>query len=165
MRPRHIDASNNKGAIMDKTSGTGAKKVRQDGGKEPGPAWQLAGEALCLYADPGYRPPGPEDVRTVMHLLGTTAEELALLVGVKNGRAVRRWLAPPSARSHAQIDYATWRLMLLEAGLVEPPKPLMHAKAIRSKRPILNLTGKQSATSPRHVPEDRQPDTHYSKDE
>lgn len=102
---------------------------------------------LHLYADPDYRVPTPEDIRAVVHMLGMTAEELALLVGVKNGRAVRRWLAPATAKSHAQIDYAIWRLMLLEAGLVGPPKSLIHAKSIRSKRPILNLTEEQSQTS------------------
>lgn len=150
---------------MDKPSGSGAANTRRHKGAGLDPALQLAGDTLCLYADPGYRPPSPEEVRAVMTLLGMTAEELALLVGVKNGRAVRRWLAPPTANSHAQIDYAIWRLMLLEAGLIAPPKPLMHAKATRSKRPILNLTGKQSATSQQHVPEDRQDDTPDSKHE
>lgn len=104
----------------------------------------LADATLYLYADPEYRPPTPDEIRAVMQQLGMTAEQLALLVGVKNGRAVRRWLAPETANSHAQIDYAIWRLMLLEAGLIEPPKPLIQAKVIRSKRPILNLTEAQS---------------------
>lgn len=99
-----------------------------------------ADATLRLYADPDYLPPTPEDIRAVMHMLGMTAEELARLVGVKDGRAVRRWLAPSTAKSHAQIDYAIWRLMLLEAGLVESPKSLIQAKATRSKRPILNST-------------------------
>lgn len=106
-----------------------------------------ADATLRLYADPEYRLPTPEDIRAVVDMLGMTAEELALLVGVRDGRAVRRWLAPPTAKSHAQIDYAIWRLMLLEAGLVEPPQPLIHAKATRSKRPILNLSEEQSQTS------------------
>lgn len=104
----------------------------------------LADATLRPYADPSYRPPAPDEIRAVMQQLGTTAEQLALLVGVKNGRAVRRWLAPETAKSHAQIDYAIWRVMLLEAGLIEPPRPLIQAKAIRSKRPILNLTEAQS---------------------
>jgi hypothetical protein len=107
-------------------------------------AVQLSNETLRMYADPGYLPPTPEEIRSVMQMLGKTAEQLALLVGVRNGRAVRRWLAPPTAKSHAQIDYAIWRLMLLEAGLIEPPIPLMQVKTIRSKRPILNLTDEQS---------------------
>lgn len=104
----------------------------------------LADATLHLYADPRYRPPTPDEIRAVMQQLGMTAEQLALLVGVKNGRAVRRWLAPETAKSHAQIDYAVWRLMLLEAGLIEPPRPLIQAKVIRSKRPMLNLTEAQS---------------------
>ena len=108
---------------MDKPSGSGAAKTRRHTGSGLNPALQLARETLCLYADPGYRPPSPEEVRAVIESLGMTAEELALLVGVKNGRAVRRWLAPPTAKSHAQIDYAIWRLMLLEAGLVDPRNP------------------------------------------
>jgi hypothetical protein len=140
---------------MKKPSVTGTAQVRGSNAESGAdPALQPVKETLRLYADPGYRTPAPEDVRAVMQLLGTTAEELALLVGVKDGRAVRRWLAPPTARSHAQIDYAIWRLMLLEAGLVEPPKPLMHAKSVRSKRPILNLSEEQSATSV-HAPVDR----------
>jgi hypothetical protein len=88
---------------------------------------------LLPYADPAYRPPEPDEIRAVMQLLGTTAEQLAGIVGVKDGRAVRRWLSPSTAKTHAQIDYAIWRLMLLEAGLIEAPKPLIHAKTIRSK--------------------------------
>lgn len=151
---------------MDKPSGTGATTTRR-GSAEPGSGQVLqpARETLYVYADAGYRPPAPEDVRAVMQLLGTTAEELALLVGVKDGRAVRRWLAPSTARSHAQIDYAAWRLMLLEAGLVEPPGPLMHAKSTRSKRPILNPRDKQPETSLQHAPEDRQTVTPDSKHE
>ena len=101
---------------------------------------------LLPYVDPAYRPPEPDEIRAVMQLLGTTAEQLAGIVGVKDGRAVRRWLSPSTAKTHAQIDYAIWRLMLLEAGLIEPPKPLIHAKSIRSKRPILDLSEEQSKT-------------------
>jgi hypothetical protein len=107
-------------------------------------AFSPSDATLRLYADPEYRPPSADEIRLVMHQLGTTAEQLALLVGVQNGRAVRRWLAPETAKSHAQIDYAIWRLMLLEAGFIEPPRPLIQAKAIRSKRPIINLTEERS---------------------
>lgn len=109
-------------------------------------AVQLSVGSLCMYADPDYLPPTPEEIRAVIQLLGKTAEQVALLVGVKDGRAVRRWLAPPTAKSHAQIDYAIWRLMLLEAGLIEPPVPLIQAKSVRSKRPKLNITEEQSQT-------------------
>ena len=133
---------------MEKNSIVGSpKQMATSLTSAPGDTSWSADTTLRLYADPEYRLPTPEDIRAVMHMLGMTAEELALLVGVRDGRAVRRWLAPVTAKSHAQIDYAIWRLMLLEAGLVEPPQPLIHAKAIRSKRPVLNLSEEQSQTS------------------
>lgn len=79
-----------------------------------------ANETLLLFAHPDYRPPTPDEIRAVIQLLGMTAEQIARLVGVKDGRAVRRWLAPSNAKTHAQIDYAIWRLMLLAAGLIDP---------------------------------------------
>jgi hypothetical protein len=74
---------------------------------------------LLAYNDPGYRAPMPADVRVVIELLGMTADQVATLVGMKDGRAVRRWLASPDSKTHAQIDYAAWRLLLIEAGLIE----------------------------------------------
>ena len=130
---------------MNRIPSTSASKENDDGPDVASDSISLPADVtLLLFAHPDYRPPTPEEIRTVMQLIGTTAEQLARLVGVKDGRAVRRWLAPPTAKSHAQIDYAIWRLMLLEAGLVEAPKRLTHAKSIRSKRPILNLTEAQS---------------------
>lgn len=73
---------------------------------------------LYLYNNPAYQVPEPEDVRAVIQILDLTADQVADLVGVKDGRAVRRWLAPPASKTHAKIDYAAWRLMLLQAGLV-----------------------------------------------
>jgi hypothetical protein len=97
---------------------------------------------LCLYTDPDYKPATPEDVRAVIQILDITADQVAGLVGVRDGRAVRRWLAPESSKTHAQIDYATWRLLLLQAGLVtlkktrsKSEKHLSGAKSVRSKRP------------------------------
>jgi hypothetical protein len=97
---------------------------------------------LCLYTDPDYKPATPDDVRAVIQILDMTADQVAGLVGVRDGRAVRRWLAPESSKTHAQIDYATWRLLLLQAGLVtlkkaraKSEKPLSRAKSTRSKRP------------------------------
>jgi hypothetical protein len=73
---------------------------------------------LCRYTDEGYQVPEPEDIRVVIDMLGLTADQVAALVGVRDGRAVRRWLAPASSGTHAKIAYAAWRLLLLEAGLV-----------------------------------------------
>lgn len=77
-----------------------------------------AAETLYLYTEPDFRHPDPDDIRAVIEMLDMTADQVAALVGVRDGRAVRRWLAPPSSKTHAQIDYAAWRLLLLEAGLV-----------------------------------------------
>jgi hypothetical protein len=79
-------------------------------------------DTLLLYTDPNFRQPSPDDVRAVYAMLGYTGNRIAGLTGVKDGRAVRRWLAPVTARSHATIDYAAWRLLLLEAALVQAPK-------------------------------------------
>lgn len=101
---------------------------------------------LYLFTNPAYQVPEPEDVRAVIQILDLTADQVADLVGVKDGRAVRRWLASPASKTHAKIDYATWRLLLLEAGLVrlqkrrtkpekKSEKPLIRAQENRSKRP------------------------------
>jgi len=76
-----------------------------------------ASGTLLAYNDPGYCAPTPADVRAVIELLDLTADQVAALVGMKNGRAVRRWLASLDSKTHAQIDYAAWRLLLIEAGL------------------------------------------------
>ncbi|MCS0585435.1 hypothetical protein NX784_28025 [Massilia pinisoli] len=77
---------------------------------------------LRPFADPEYCPPDHEDLRAVIEMLGYTGERVAILVGASDGRVVRRWLATPTTKSHSQIAYAAWRLLLLEAGLVRPPK-------------------------------------------
>ena len=77
---------------------------------------------LLAYDDLAYRSPTPSDVRAVIDMLGLTADQVAALVGMKDGRAVRRWLAPEDSKTHAQIDYAAWRLLLIEAGLVAFPR-------------------------------------------
>jgi hypothetical protein len=104
-----------------------------------------APETLHLYTDPAFQAPTPEDVRAVVQILDLTADQVADLVGVKDGRAVRRWLAPAASKTHARIDYATWRLILLEAGLVrlqkrrpQSGKPLNWIKANGSKRPTMD---------------------------
>jgi hypothetical protein len=77
---------------------------------------------LLAYNDPRYRAPTPADVRAVVEMLELTADQVAALVGMKDGRAVRRWLASCDSKTHAQIDYAAWRLLLIEAGLVKNQK-------------------------------------------
>lgn len=84
---------------------------------------------LFVYMDPAFQMPTPEDVRAVIQILDLTADQVAGIVGVKDGRAVRRWLAPVTSKTHAQIDYATWRLLVLEAGLVQLQKRRLRRRA------------------------------------
>lgn len=84
---------------------------------------------LFVYTDPAFQMPTPEDVRAVIQILDLTADQVAGIVGVKDGRAVRRWLAPVTSKTHAQIDYATWRLLVLEAGLVQLQKRRLRRRA------------------------------------
>lgn len=105
---------------------------------------------LHLYTDPEFRAPSRHDVRAVIQILDMTGDQVAGLVGVTDGRAVRRWLAPETSKTHAQIDYATWRLLLLEAGLVrlqnrisKNSKSLRKAKLSRSKRPNIDTEARR----------------------
>jgi len=78
-----------------------------------------ASATLLAYNDPDYCAPTPAYVHAVIELLNLTADQVAALVGMKDGRAVRRWLASLDSKTHAQIDYAAWRLLLIEAGLAK----------------------------------------------
>lgn len=83
---------------------------------------RISPATLFVYTDPAFQMPTQEDVRAVIQILDLTADQVAGIVGVRDGRAVRRWLAPVTSKTHAQIDYATWRLLVLEAGLVQLQK-------------------------------------------
>jgi hypothetical protein len=100
-------------------------------------------ETLRLYGAPDYLEPDPDDVRALVDLLAMTADEIARLTGFRDGRAVRRWLAPVGTRTHAPCPYAAWRLILQAAGLAKAAKPLRLPKAIRSQRPIMKSAAKR----------------------
>lgn len=78
-------------------------------------------DSLRLFSDPAYKQPTHEDVRWVCDLLGYSDKDLAALVGVKDGSNVRRWRTDPKNKTHVPINYARWRLLVLEARLVRPP--------------------------------------------
>lgn len=96
-------------------------------------------DTLRLFADPAYRRPTHSDVRAVCDLLGYKDDHLAALVGAKSGRAARRWQSLATPDEPSPIEYARWRLLLLEAGLVPPPSPVTlprrpkHRKTPRKK--------------------------------
>ena len=70
----------------------------------------------------GYTPPDHAEVTALIALAGWTQTDLAKLVGVsyhikKGSSTVRRWKTGDPA-NFKQVNYATWRLMLLYAGVV-----------------------------------------------
>ena len=74
---------------------------------------------LHLYTDPKYQPPTPADVRAVIRQLGLKGSEVAKVVRVSS-ETVRRWQTSTESSGHKPMPYGAWRLLLNEAGLVEP---------------------------------------------
>lgn len=75
------------------------------------------------FSDPGYIPPTPEEVDALIKLAGLSQRQTAQITGVryddKGSSAVRKWRASTDKTYHRAISYAAWRLLLLEAGVVE----------------------------------------------
>ena len=78
---------------------------------------QLPPDVMEVYASPNYRPPTSNEVRVLLRSKGWTGSHAAQLVGV-DSRAVRRWTADEAAKTFHPIPYSAWRLLLLEAGMV-----------------------------------------------
>lgn len=74
--------------------------------------------ALLPYSDPGYKPPTYEDLRALKAICGLTGGELAKLCGV-DSRTFRAWTAPPEASRKQRMPYSAWRLLLINAALIE----------------------------------------------
>ena len=74
---------------------------------------------LHLYTDPQYQPPTPADVRAVLRQLGYKSSEVARVVGVSS-ETVRKWQTSTESSGHKAMPYGAWRLLLIEADLVEP---------------------------------------------
>ena len=75
------------------------------------------------YANPNYKPPSPDEISALIELAGWSQVETAKLVGVtynpkKGSTTVRKWKAPIESKEHRPINYASWRLLLLYAGVV-----------------------------------------------
>ena len=87
-----------------------------------------ASPASRRFDDPAYRPPTPEEVRSLLHLARWTARDAVRRLGVdadlESGiRLVDSWCTRRDDDGHRPIPYATWRLGLIEAGLVAPASP------------------------------------------
>jgi len=76
--------------------------------------------SLLLFRDPNYQKPTPNDVRAVIKQMGISGSEVGGLVGVSSD-TVRKWQAAPESAGYKPIPYAPWRLLLIYAGLVNPP--------------------------------------------
>jgi len=74
---------------------------------------------LHLCTDPQYQPPTPSDIRALLRQLGLKSSEVARVVGVSS-ETVRRWQTSTESSGHKPMPYGAWRLLLIEAGLVEP---------------------------------------------
>lgn len=75
------------------------------------------------FADAGYRPPTPEEVRALIKLGAWSQTDAARLVGAnvtpgKGSTTIRKWQTKKDAREARAIPYAAWRLLLLAAGVV-----------------------------------------------
>lgn len=84
--------------------------------------------SILEYSNPAYRAPTPGEVDALIKLAGWSQNDVAKLVGVnynpmKGSTTVRKWRAPLESPEHREIPYSAWRLMLIAAGLVEPPIP------------------------------------------
>lgn len=77
-----------------------------------------------LYSDDRYQSPTPEEVGQLIKLAGWSQNDAAKKVGVKSdpkkgSSTIRKWKSNKAREDHRSIPYSAWRLMLLEAGVVE----------------------------------------------
>jgi len=65
----------------------------------------------CFKPFPLWAQPEPEEVRTLIQQLGWSNAQIARLVGVNDGKQVRRWKA-----GQAAIPYGSWAILAYHAG-------------------------------------------------
>ncbi len=66
---------------------------------------------LLRYSDPEYTPPEKEEFAAVIEFAGLSSAECGTVLGV-DARSIRRY------KSGREIQYAIWRLLLIETGIV-----------------------------------------------
>lgn len=81
--------------------------------QDPNPA------TLLPFSAPDFVEPTEVDLRAVMKRFGLTGSQVASFTGIKP-RNTRKWTSPKDTKSHVQIPYASWRILLITCGLVEP---------------------------------------------
>lgn len=82
-----------------------------------GSSTEIRRECLMPFAD-GWQQPSPEEVRAVLRMAGLTGSEASRLLGVSDGRTVRRWTG-----GDAPIPFAAWAMLCEVAGLGTIWKP------------------------------------------
>lgn len=75
------------------------------------------------FVDPKYFPPTASEIQMLFDIAEWSQNEAADILGVSGGlkgsTSIRRWKADPDSSSFRAIPYATWRLALFEAGIVQ----------------------------------------------
>ena len=95
------------------------------GGEPPKTIQALRNRPCSLpAADPAYKKPTPEELAALIKIAGWSQNDVAKLTGVsynpqKGSPTVRRWKAPEDKKDHRDIPYATWRLLLIAAGVCD----------------------------------------------
>lgn len=85
----------------------------------------LKRRACCLpFSHHRYRAPSADEITALMHYAGWTQEQFAQVIGVstssRGSSTIRRWKCAQDSTSYRAIPYSSWRLALLESGLIEP---------------------------------------------
>jgi len=114
-----------------------SKKPCVTGGETP-TVLEAFKERPCsfVFSHPHYHPPTPEEIDALIKLCGWSQNETAKLVGVsynpkKGSSTIRKWRAKQTSDDYREIPYASWRLLLIYAGVVTVEEDLV--AAIRSK--------------------------------
>lgn len=76
-----------------------------------GDAAEIRRECLMPFAD-GWQQPTPNEIRAVLKLAGLTGSEASKLLGVSDGRTVRRWTG-----GDAPIPFSAWAILCDTASL------------------------------------------------
>jgi hypothetical protein len=81
---------------------------------------------FCLeFSNPDFVHPTFQDIKELRKFTGWSHSTMAEIAGINfipgNGSStIRKWCSDPASSNHARkIPYATWRLFLITAGIVE----------------------------------------------